>query len=127
MITHDMNTAVIIGRLLLIIATVTATSFPVLYWFSPWYRSRLGQAIMLQAVTLALTIWLKFTLTFFLADGPKSFLQWTNVIVLFLVIVFTSTLTRLLWNIRQEAKRKGILYESVDPDRKYAVNQSPAE
>jgi hypothetical protein len=106
MIHRDMELAVIIGRLLLILAAITVTSFPVLYAFSPWYSRPLGWAVMLQAVTLMLAIWLKFTLTFFLADGPRGFLLWTNVFVLSLIAIATSTLTYLLWGIRREAKKK---------------------
>lgn len=106
MITRDMELAVIIGRLVLMLAVVTTTSFPVLYAFSPWYNSSLGRAIMMQAATLALAIWLKFVLTFFLADGPRGFLLWTNVTVLVLITVSTSALTYLLWKIRRDAKRE---------------------
>ena len=107
MIHRDMESAVIIGRLILIVATITVTSFPGLYAFSPWYKSALGRAIMLQSSTLMLTIWLKFTLTFFLANGPRGFLLWTNVVVLFLITISTSMLTYLLWKIRRDAKPKG--------------------
>jgi len=108
MITRDMETAVIIGRLLLIVATISTTSFPVLYAFSPWYKAPLGRAVMMQAVTLALAIWLKFVLTFFIAEGPRVFLLWTNVVVLILITIATSSLTYLLWTIRRTAKRKAI-------------------
>jgi Kef-type K+ transport system membrane component KefB len=123
MITRDMNTAVIIGRILLIIAAFTVTSFPVLYWFVPWYRSRLGQAIMLQAATLALAVWLKFTLTFFLANGPKTFLQWTNDVVLTLIIVATSALTYILYTIRRDAQLK----EIEDVRRLFSTDQPSTE
>ncbi len=106
MIHRDMELAVIVGRLILIVATVTVTSFPVLYAFSPWYRRPLGRAVMLQAATLMLAIWLKFTLTFFLANGPRGFLLWTNVVVLTLITISTSALTYLLWTIRREARHK---------------------
>lgn len=106
MITRDMELAVIIGRILLIIATITTTSFPVLYLFSPWYKKRLGQAFMLQAVTLMAAIWLKFILTFFLAEGPRQLLLWANVGILAAIAVATSSLTYLLWNIQRDAKSK---------------------
>lgn len=108
MITRDMELVVILGRLFLIIATISVTSFPVLYAFSPWYRAPLGRAVMLQAVTLAFAIWLKFVLTFFLAEGPRGLLLWTNVIVLAMIAIATSALTYLLWHIRRNAKKKEI-------------------
>ena|SRR6187549_486277 len=113
MITRDMELVVIVGRLVLMVAVVTVTSFPVLYLFSPWYRAPLGRAIMLQAVTLDLAIWLKFVLTFFLADGPREFLLWTNVIVLVMITIATSALTYLLWGIRRKAKRDEKELENV--------------
>jgi hypothetical protein len=106
MITRDMETAVIVGRILLIVATITTTSFPVLYAFSPWHKRPLGRAFMLEALTVAFAIWLKFILTFFLADGPRTILLWMNVIILGLIIIFTSALTILLWRIRSAAKRE---------------------
>jgi hypothetical protein len=113
MITRDMETPIILGRLLLILAVFTVTSFPVLYAFSPWFKAWLGRAIMLQACTLALAIWLKFVLTFFLADGPRGFLLWTNVTVLVLINISTPALTILLWRIRRSAKRKAKDVEHV--------------
>jgi hypothetical protein len=65
---------------------------------------------MMQAVTLMLAIWLKFVLTFFLEDGPRAFLLWTNVIVLFMITLATSALTYLLWKIRRTSHLK----ESID-------------
>lgn len=112
MIRSDMELAVIVGRLILIVAALTVTSFPVLYAFSPWYRRPLGRAVMLQAVTLMLAIWLKFTLTFFLADGPRGFLLWTNVFVLIMITIATGALTYLLWHIRRDPK-----YKEIDDDR----------
>lgn len=106
MITPDMDVLVIFGRIFLILATLTATAFPVLYSFSPWYKTPLGRAIMFQAATLALVVWLKFVLTFFLEDGTRSVLLWLNVIILAMVWVITSRLTYLLWRIRKEATRK---------------------
>ena len=123
MITRDMELAVIIGRLVLIVATLTTTSFPVLYAFSPWYRAPLGRAIMMQAVTLALAIWLKFVLTFFLADGPRGFLLWTNVVVLVLITIATSALTYLLWKIRRNARREA---ENVEFESDSVEDYEPA-
>lgn len=113
MITSDMELPVLLGRILLIIAFFTVTSFPVLYAFSPWYKRPLGRAVMMQAMTLALAIWLKFFLTFFLVNGPRTFLLWTNVVVLALIITATSSLTYQLWVIRRTAKRKAIEDEQL--------------
>lgn len=106
MITRDMELVVIFGRLALIVAAITVTSFPILYLFTPWYKRPLGRAIMLQSLTLVLAIWLKFILTFFFKEGPRDFLLWTNDIVLVSISVASSSLTYILWKIRQNAKSK---------------------
>jgi len=108
-----MELAVILGRLFLIFATITTTSFPVLYLFSPWYKTPLGRAFMLESVTLALAIWLKFTLTFFLAEGPRGFLLWTNVVILVLITIATSGLTYLLWGILRDVRKAAKEYERI--------------
>ena len=108
MITRDMELVIILGRVILILAIFTTTSFPVLYAFAPWYKAPLGRAVMAQSITLAAAIWLKFILTFFLAEGPRTFLLWMNVVFLVLITITTSSLTYLLWQIRRNAKRKAL-------------------
>lgn len=45
------------SRVILIATAICVTLFPALYAsFSPWYRSRLGIAVMLQSLSIALTI-----------------------------------------------------------------------
>lgn len=122
MITRDMELVVILGRLILIVALITTTSFPVLYAFAPWYKAPLGRAVMAQSATLALAVILKFILTFFLAEGPRTALLWTNVIVLILITISTSSLTYLLWQIRRKAKRK-----ALDDDKLIYLDKSSVE
>lgn len=106
MITRDMELAVFVGRVLLVIAVLTTTFFPFLYAFSPWYKSKLGQAVMLQAVTLALAVWIKFVLTFFLEEGPRTLLLWINVAVLAFIVIATAIKSYVLFTIRRDVKRK---------------------
>lgn len=40
----------------LAIAAICTTAFPLLYLFSPWYRSQLGRAVMIQSVSVALAL-----------------------------------------------------------------------
>lgn len=126
MITRDMETVVIIGRLALIVAFITTTSFPFLYWFSPWYRSRLGQAVMLQSATLALVVWLKTALTFFLINGPRTLFLWVNVVVLVMIAIASTTLTYLQWKLLRKNKSKETINESIDPASS-AVDQPSAK
>jgi hypothetical protein len=54
---RDVETLRALSRVLLILTAICVTLFPVLYAvFSPWYRSKLGIAVMLQSVAIALTI-----------------------------------------------------------------------
>jgi hypothetical protein len=43
-------------KLFLDISAFFTTLFVVMYWFSPWFKSHLGRAIMLQAISLALAL-----------------------------------------------------------------------
>lgn len=52
----DVQTVLYWSRVFLIIAAISVTAFPLLYAFSPWYRSRLGRAVMLQSVSVALAV-----------------------------------------------------------------------
>lgn len=124
MITRDMELAVILGRLILILAVFTTTSFPVLYLFSPWYKARLGQAFMMQSCTLAIAIWLKFILTFFLKNGHPEFLLWANVVILVMITIATTSLTYLLWTIQSEARAER---KELEHERLRYLDESAAE
>lgn len=50
---RDIETARDIARVFLIIAAICTTAFCVLYAFSPWYRSHLGRAVMIQTASVA--------------------------------------------------------------------------
>lgn len=57
----------------LVIASVCTTLFPILYSFSPWYKSWLGRALMLQAVAFSIT--LDLTLVFYLVQGEPDIVR----------------------------------------------------
>lgn len=52
----DVDSVLYWSRVFLIIASICVTAFPILYAFSPWYRSRLGWAVMLQSLSVALAV-----------------------------------------------------------------------
>lgn len=68
---------------MLVIASICATAFPILYLFAPWYKTRLGRALMIQGWAFALA--LDVTLLF-------QFWQPKNIMVLFWVNAFVFTL-----------------------------------
>lgn len=39
-----------------VFTAILTTAFPLIYLFSPWYRSQLGRAVMLQSVSIAFAI-----------------------------------------------------------------------
>ena len=96
-----------IGRILLVVAAVTTTGFPLLYFWSPWFKTRLGIAVMLQAVTLCFAVWLNVIITFFVHNIPLKLLMWVNVGVILLIVIATAGLTHLQWVYLRKAHKEG--------------------
>ena len=61
----------------LIFAAITTTSFPILYSFSPWYKSHLGRAFMAQAIAFSVAIDLTLLFKFWLPKDLDSKLMIT--------------------------------------------------
>jgi len=81
----------------LAIAAVFTTAFPFLYLFSPWYSTKLGRLLMLQAVAFALAI--DMTLLFqFWVPVNVLIIFWMNAFVFFLIAIATGALTIMLWH-----------------------------
>lgn len=110
---YGLDPVIFIGRVLLVVAAITTTAFPILYSFSPWYKSTLGQAMMVQAVTLALAIQLKMFLTFFAHSEARDTLLWINVATLVMIIIATSALTYLQWVLPRRIKKGELLMDSA--------------
>lgn len=74
------------------IAAFFTTLFPFLYLFSPWYKSKLGRVLMLQAVAFALAVDLTLLFQFW---TPKNIyvILWLNVIVFSLIAAASAMLT----------------------------------
>ena len=56
----------------LIFASITTTLFPILYSFSPWYKTHLGRAVMAQSVAFAMAMDLTLVFKFWLPKSPDS-------------------------------------------------------
>lgn len=54
--TNDIETIRQWTRVILTITAICVTAFPLLYLFSPWYKSQLGRAMMLQSFSIAFAI-----------------------------------------------------------------------
>ena len=77
-------------------AAFFTTSFPVLYLFSPWYSTKLGRLLMLQAVAFALIV---DVTVLFLFWSPSDILVtfWIEAFCFSFVAVATGLLTVMLW------------------------------
>ncbi len=107
---YDLEAPLLIGRILLVIAAVTATIFPILYSRSAWFAHRLGRAVMIISVTTAVALWRSVFLTFFAQGNYREFFLWMSVVILIGIIVSTTKLSIVQWGfIRQhheEEKRR---------------------
>lgn len=101
---HDLGMALDLGRILLVIAAITSTSFQFLYMFTPWYKSPLGRAVMLQAIALCFALQLQVVFTFFVQDIPLNVLYWINDGILLVIVIATSMLAYLQWTYRRKRK-----------------------
>lgn len=94
---RDVETLIAWSRVLLWITAGCVTLFPVLYaTFSPWYRSNLGIAVMLQSVALALTFDYSAANRFIFPDAPLHIKIWIYLVLLSLVALTSLFLTAVL-------------------------------
>lgn len=77
------------------LAAIGTTAFPVLYLFSPWYKSILGRTMMAQAWAFALTV--DATLLFRYWQPPSIWTQLVSALLLVYVAGTAVTLTSILW------------------------------
>lgn len=95
-----MNTpawVVLMAKVLLTTAAIPTTLFPLLYLRSPWFRSWLGRATMVQSIVLAILIDFSWFRTFFADVQNRLLFLWINVGIVILITVTSSLLTYLLW------------------------------
>lgn len=90
--THDIDVLLAWAQWCLFVTALCTTAFPIMYAFSPWYKSPLGRALMTQAIAFALAIDLTLVVQFW---NPSDILIlfWLNAFVLTLVAVSTGWLT----------------------------------
>ena len=102
--THDVETLRLWIRAVTFIAAICTTSVPIIYSFSPWYRSRLGQLFMLKACSFALAMDLA---CLFMVWQPKNILIifWADAIVLTLIAGSTLALAILILKLNLPKKK----------------------
>lgn len=94
--THDIDTLTHWTNIFIWIAAICATSFPILYMFSPWYKTQIGKVMMLQSAAFALAIDVTLLSRYW---RPKDvvILFWMNAVVFGLLAFATASMTYLLW------------------------------
>lgn len=101
--TRDVETLTNWIHACLIVAAFFTTLFPVIYLMFPWYTTRLGRLLMLQAVSFAIA--LDLTLLFaFWEPGDFLIIFWTNALVFTLIAISTGLLTAMLWKTNRDNK-----------------------
>ena len=79
----------------LVFAAISATMFPIMYMFSPWYKSHLGRALMFKAIAFAMAV--DFTLLFYIWTPPLAVAFWISAFVYTFIAVTAGGLTLMLW------------------------------
>lgn len=87
------------------IAAVCTTSFPILYAFSPWYRTPLGRVVMLQAGAFALALDVTLLHNYWIPEDQFHIFL-INAAVFGVIALATGSMTYLLWKANYEVKRK---------------------
>lgn len=94
---RDVETLIAWSRTLLWVTAVCVTLFPALYaMFSPWYQSKLGIAVMLQSMSIALTIDYSAANRFIFPDASIQVKLWIYLVLLSLVALTSLFLTAVL-------------------------------
>lgn len=96
----------------IVIAAVCASSFPILYMFSPWHTSRVGRAFMLQSIAFAAALDLTVLFQFWTPTDPL--VQFWIAAPSFTFIAATSVyLTWNLWVLNHKGKEGVVGFFSI--------------
>lgn len=100
---HDIDVLTRWIQIFLVIAAVCTNAFPIVYAFSRWNSGRLGQLLMLQAISFALV--LDFTVLFqFWTPGSILLQFWIETILFALIACSTAALTLMMWRLNHRKK-----------------------
>jgi hypothetical protein len=97
-------------RVCLWVCAICTTLVPLIYSFSPWWRSLLGRAFMIQAISFAMIVDITLIFAYWKPDSLSDILVrfWVDAILLTLVAGATLTLAITIWllNHRQHHLRR---------------------
>jgi hypothetical protein len=103
--THDIHALLLWIRVCLCIAAAGTTSVPLVYMFSPWYSTRLGQIFMLKAISFALAI--DMTVLFIFWQPKNILIQfWVEAVTFTAIAISTSTQAFMIWRLRKRRKKE---------------------
>lgn len=108
---HDVQTVMQVSRIFLAIAAGCVTVFPLLYGLlSPWYKSHLGRAVLLQSLSIALVIDITAYAQFWNITTDLHKIMVINVVFLGLVALTSLYLTATLvyYNFTQKEKLENV-------------------
>lgn len=88
----------VIIEVCLAIAAICTTLVPVIYAFSPWYRSALGRAFMVQAIAFALVLDGTWFAAHVIVHDPELILA-VNMLIFLLVAGATFSVAFMIWKI----------------------------
>ena len=89
----DLETVRHISDVTLVVTAICATAFPVLYVPSPWYKSHLGRAVMIQSASLAFAIDITLVFRVWRFTDDLTTLLMINIVLLALISIGTTYLT----------------------------------
>lgn len=119
----DIDTVVQWSRAFSAIAAICTTSFPVLYLISPWYRSPLGRALMLQSVSIALALDISAVYQFWAFTTNMHTLLLINIGILAFISVGSLLLTTML--VQYNFNPQKVSTKNVEQPPGDAGNQAP--
>ncbi len=122
---RDIQTVIHIIRIFLVITAVCVTSFPLLYLFSPWYRSNLGRAMMIQSVSVAFAVDISVVRSYWATEWSLTAILIVNVLTLSFISVASLFLTLMLfhYNFKPSEEIKNVRHQRADDSGEEAVPQ----
>lgn len=114
--TQDLANLIHWLRVSLIVAAISTTLFPLLYFLTRWYRSVIGRVLMLQSISFAAAV--DVTVVFQYWRPHSILLQfWIEVVIFSFIALASAALTLTLLHAQFKRRRPGQKVEGVNDDR----------
>lgn len=107
-------------RVVLTISAICVTVFPLLYLvFSPWYRSHLGRAVMLQSMSIAFAIDFSAVYQYWAFTSDRLFLLTLWLFILVFIGLGSTYLTAALiyYNLKTRKERRNVRWNRRHTDK----------